>query len=261
MSEQRKIRVVIVDDVPELRAIVRLTLEADLHIEVVGEAATGRAGLQVVEETKPDVVLLDLSMPDMDGLEVIPLIRERVPEARVVVLSGHEAGRVSLEALDQGASRYVNKASGLERISEVVHEVARLEPPFYDERFGVVRSIWELFLDGQVERLLERATADVNWRPFAAGGREFNSRAEVEAFIRQLLSRGRIVDPRAYGVERQGEGLVVRGTLEIRGPDGFSETEVFWAFCFDGGLVSMAAGFDRREEALRRLAACPRRTR
>ncbi|HEX4720080.1 MAG TPA: response regulator transcription factor [Thermoleophilaceae bacterium] len=256
MSTERKIRVVLVDDVPELRLLVRLTLEDDPGIEVVGEAWNGREGVRVVEETSPDLVLLDLSMPDMDGLEAIPLMRERAPLARVVVLSGHEAGRLSLQALGQGASRYVNKASGLATIPKVVHEVARLEPPFTDERFGVVRSAWELFVEGQIDRVLENATADVQWRPYVAPERVLKSREEARAFIDELLARGRIVDPRAYGVEPRREGLVVLGTLEIRGPGGIGETEVFWAFCFQDNLVSMAAGFDSREEALQRLAEC-----
>jgi hypothetical protein len=88
-----------------------------------------------------------------------------------------------------------------------------------------------------------------------AKGREFRSRAEMRAFIEELLARGRVVDPRAYGVEPRGDGLVVLGTLEVRGPDGFSETEVFWAFCFSGEMVTLAAGFERREEALQRLAS------
>ncbi|HEX6712348.1 MAG TPA: response regulator transcription factor [Thermoleophilaceae bacterium] len=254
MSE-RKIRVVLVDDVPELRLLVRLALEEDPGIEVVGEAANGREGVDVVEANDPDVVLLDLSMPDMDGLEAIPLMRRHARNARVVVLSGHEAGRISLEALDQGASRYINKASGLQAIPQVVREVAELEPPFSDERFGVVRSMWELFLDGKVERMLQKSTADIRWRPFVAQGREFRSRDEACAFLKELMSRGRVVDPRAYGVEPRSSGLVVLGTLEIRGPDGLDETQVYWAFCFDGDLVSMAAGFDRREDALRSLAS------
>src|SRR4051794_39169416 len=101
----------LVDDVPELRLLVRLTLEEDPAIDVVGEASNGREAVALAAELAPDLVLLDLSMPDMDGLEAIPLLREASPSARVVVLSGHEAGRVSLEALDQGASRYINKAS------------------------------------------------------------------------------------------------------------------------------------------------------
>jgi hypothetical protein len=173
----------------------------------------------------------------------------------VVVLSGHEAGRVSLEALDQGASRYINKASGLATIPQVVHEVAQIEPPFTDKRFGVVRSMWESFLDGQIDRALQRSTADARWRPYVACGKELQSREEAKSFLNELLERGRVVDPRAYGVEPRPSGLVVVGTLEIRGPDGLDETEVYWAFCFAGDLVSMAAGFDRREDALETLAS------
>ena len=255
MSEERKIRVMLVDDVPELRLLVKVTLEEDPQIDVVAEASNGREGVERAREAKPDLVLLDLSMPDMDGLEAIPLIREAAPTARVVVLSGHEAGRVSLEALDQGASRYINKAAGLASIPRIVHEVAALEPPFSHEGFGVVRSMWELFLDGQIDRMCQKARPDVTWRPYIAKGREFNSRDEARAFIKELLKRGRVVDPRAYGVEPRGRGLVVLGSLEVRGPGGLAETEVFWAFCFSGDLVSLAAGFDRREDALATIAA------
>ncbi len=135
----------------------------------------------------------------------------------------------------------------------VVHEVAKLEPPFSHAGFGVVRSMWESFLAGQIDGMLERAEADATWRPYVARGREFKSREETRAFIRELIVRGQIVDPRAYGVEPRGSGLVVIGTLEVRGPDGLDETEVFWAFCFSGDLVSMAAGFDRHEDAVARI--------
>lgn len=254
MSEAR-IRVLLVDDVPELRLLVRLTLEEDPKIEVVGEASNGREGVEMAQRTNPDLVLLDLSMPDMDGLEAIPLIRAAAPLARVVVLSGHEAGRVSLEALDQGASRYINKAADLQTVAAVVRDVAQIDPPYTSERFGVVRSMWESFLDGQIDRILERASADATWRPYVAPDREIRTRAEARAFLKELLSHGRVVDPRAYGVEPHDGGLVVLGTLEVRGPDGFSETEVYWAFCFSGEAVSLAAGFDSREDAIETIAA------
>ncbi|MEA2494027.1 MAG: hypothetical protein QOJ29_1938 [Thermoleophilaceae bacterium] len=254
MSSHTPIRVVLVDDVPELRLLVRLTLEEDPGIEVVGEASNGREGVDVARETDPDVVLLDLSMPDMDGLEAIPLIRAAAPRARLVVLSGHEAGRVSLEALDQGATRYINKAAGLDQIPRTVHEVAKLEPPFTHESFGVVRTMWEAFLDGQIDRMCENATVDAQWRPYVAPGRELRSRDEAREFILDLIKQGKVIDPRAYGVEPRGPGLVVLGTLEMRGPEGFSETEVFWAFCFSGDMVALAAGFDRREEAIAMVA-------
>lgn len=257
MSEVGRIRVLLVDDVPELRLLVRLTLEEDPEIRVVGEATNGRAGVQMAGEVDPDLVLLDLSMPDMDGLEAIPLIREQAPRARVVVLSGHEAGRVSLQALGQGASRYINKAAGLDGIANIVHEVASLDPPYTHEGFGIVRTMWEEFMDGRIDQMLAHSKADVTWRPYVAKGRELRSRDEAKAFIEDLLRPGRIVDPRAYGVEPRGRGLVVLGTLEMHGPDGFSETPVFWAFCFSGDFVSLAAGYDRRDEAIAAASSCP----
>jgi CheY-like chemotaxis protein len=238
--------------------LVRLTLEEDPAIEVVGEASNGREGVQGVAAAQPDVVLLDLSMPDMDGLEAIPLMRESAPNARLVVLSGHEAGRISLEALDQGATRYVNKSSDLGMIREIVHEVARMDPPFSDERFGVVREMWECFLAGEIESMLRRAISDARWRPFAGGGREFRSHRELREFIADCLAGGRVVDPRAYGVEPRGGGLIVFGTLEIRGSEALSETPVYWAFRFSGELVELAAGYERRDEAAAALAGgCP----
>ncbi len=258
MSADPPIRVFLVDDVAELRMLVRLTLEEDPAIQVVGEAANGRDGVEGVAAAKPDVVLLDLSMPDMDGLEAIPLMRASAPDARLVVLSGHEAGRISLEALDQGATRYVNKSSDLGTIREVVHEVARMSPPFSDERFETVREMWECFLTGQIDKMLEQADSAARWRPFTAGGREFRTHREVREFIADTVAGGRIVDPRAYGVEPRGGGLVVFGTLEIRGADGLSETPVYWAFCFTGSLVRLAAGYDQRDDAIAALAVeCP----
>ena len=251
MNGTEKIRVVLVDDVPELRLLVKLTLEEDPEVEVVGEASNGREGVEVIRDTQPDVVLLDLSMPDMDGLEAIPLMRDASPSTRLVVLSGHEAGRISLEALDQGATRYVNKATGLDAIKSIVREVAAMEPPFTDERFSVVREMWEGFLHGEVDRILEQVAPDARWRPYIAKGREFRSRDECRSFLVELLMHGRVVDPRAYGVEPHGDGLVVLGTLEVRGPEGLSETDLYWAVCFNGPQVAFAAGFDQRDEAVR----------
>jgi DNA-binding NarL/FixJ family response regulator len=260
MTERKKIRVFLVDDVRELRRLVRLTLEEDAEIEVVGEASDGRGGVEGVAETQPDVVLLDLSMPDMDGLEALPLMRERAPNARLVVLSGHEAGRVSLESLDQGATRYLNKASDLEAIRSAVREVARLEPPVTDERIHVVRRMWTAFLNGAIDEMLNEAHPDATWRPHAGAGRELHSQQEVRSFLDELKADGQVVDPRAYGVEPHGNGLIVMGTLEIRGRGGRSETEVYWVFCFRGAKISVAAGFDQRVEALqavRKLCGSP----
>jgi CheY-like chemotaxis protein len=245
----RKVRVFLVDDVFEVRTLVRIALEEDPGIEVVGEATNGREGVDGVGEAQPDVVLLDLSMPDMDGLEAIPLMRERAPNARLVVLSGHEGGRVSLEALDQGATRYLNKAADFEAIPTVVHDVAQIEPPFTDERFSAVHRMFNGYRNGAIDDVLNEAVPDAIWHPYTGGGRELRNEQEARAFWDELRAGGRVGSARAYGVEPRGSGLIVMGTLEIWGPDGFSETLVYWAFCFRGPKVALAAGFDRHEQA------------
>jgi len=244
------ISVFLVDDVKELRVLLRLVLEEDAAIKVVGEASDGREGVEGVARAQPDVVLLDLSMPDMDGLEAIPLIRERAPDARIVVLSGHEAGRVSLEALQQGATRFLNKASELDVIRGAVREVARLEQPFAGERFAIVHRMWTQYVNGDLDGLVGEADPDAVW--LRCDGTELTS-AELRAVLDEQRASGRQGQPRAYGVEPHGGGLIVTGTVMVHGPDGASEPEVHWVFCFRGARIALAASFDRREEALRTI--------
>jgi DNA-binding NarL/FixJ family response regulator len=251
VSEDR-IRVYLVDDVRELRRLVRLVLEEDPAIEVVGEAGDGRQGVEGVGEAQPDVVLLDLSMPDMDGLEAIPLMRERAPDARIVVLSGHEAGRVSLEALQQGATRYVNKASDLEAIRAAVRDAAALERPYTDDRFGIVHRMWTRFLSGDVDGVVREVEPDaVLVTP--CDGPEMRSATELRDFLEELRNSGRVVDPRAYAVEPYRGGLIVIGTVAVRGAGPMDETELHFAFCFRGTKVALAAALAGREEAQRTI--------
>jgi DNA-binding NarL/FixJ family response regulator len=115
-TEERPISVFLVDDVPELRELIRFGIEDDPDFEVVGEAGDGRSALEGIAEMKPAAVLLDLSMPDMDGLEAILEIRSRVPEIAIVVLSGFSAERMGNSALERGADGYVEKGTPIEEL-------------------------------------------------------------------------------------------------------------------------------------------------
>jgi DNA-binding NarL/FixJ family response regulator len=115
----RKISVFLVDDVPELRELIRLGIEDDPEFEVVGEAGDGRTALDGISETRPAAVLLDLSMPDMDGLEAIPEIRSLQPEIAIVVLSGFSADRMAAHATERGADGYVEKGTPVTELREV----------------------------------------------------------------------------------------------------------------------------------------------
>jgi DNA-binding NarL/FixJ family response regulator len=118
------ISVVVCDDVPELRQLARAVLEEGGEMEVVGEAADGRQAIEVVERHQPDVVVLDLSMPELDGLEAIPLIHQVAPEAEIVIFSGFEEGKVAEVALRLKASRYVRKGAPLEELRTAVKDLA-----------------------------------------------------------------------------------------------------------------------------------------
>ena len=115
-TEERPISVFLVDDVPELRELIRFGIEDDPAFEVVGEAGDGRSALEGIAEKRPTAVLLDLSMPDMDGLAAIPEIRSRVPEIAIVILSGFSADRMSESALKRGADGYVEKGTPIEEL-------------------------------------------------------------------------------------------------------------------------------------------------
>ena len=117
------ISVVVCDDVPELRALARAVLEEGGETQVVGEAADGREALEVIERLQPDVVVLDLSMPELDGLEAIPLIHQVAPNAEICVFSGFEEGKVAEVALRLKASRYVRKGAPLEDLRSAVQEL------------------------------------------------------------------------------------------------------------------------------------------
>jgi DNA-binding NarL/FixJ family response regulator len=118
------IRIFLCDDVPELRALLRYGLEEDAELQVVGEAGDAQAGISAVAELLPDVVLLDLSMPGMDGLEAIPRLLEVSPDSEIVVFSGFASERMREPALELGAARYIEKGEPLDSVRTTVREVA-----------------------------------------------------------------------------------------------------------------------------------------
>jgi DNA-binding NarL/FixJ family response regulator len=121
----RPVRVFLCDDVPEFRALLRLVLEGDGGLTVVGEAGDGEACVNGVRETDADVVLLDLSMPGRDGLEAIPMLRSAAPNCAIVVLSGFDADRLGPQVIGAGACSYVEKGDSFDTICRAVREAAR----------------------------------------------------------------------------------------------------------------------------------------
>ncbi len=113
-------RVLLVDDSEDLRMLLRLKLESWDDYEVVAEAPDGEAGVQLAEEHQPDLVMLDLAMPKMDGLQALPLIRERVEGVRVIVLSGFEQGVMESRVRAAGADGYLEKGVPMEELARTL---------------------------------------------------------------------------------------------------------------------------------------------
>jgi DNA-binding NarL/FixJ family response regulator len=110
-SSGGKIRVLIVDDHAVLRQALRLLLEVHPEIEVVGDAANGREAMDAAEKLLPDVILMDMVMPGLNGLEATRQIRRRLPKTKVLILTGYMEDEQIVSALRAGASGYVVKKS------------------------------------------------------------------------------------------------------------------------------------------------------
>ena len=106
-----KIRVALADDHHLIRSGLKLLLGSDDSLEIVGEASDGAAALQLTEALQPDILVLDLSMPGMDGMECLREIKRRGLATRVIVLTMYEDENYILEAMMAGASGYVQKSS------------------------------------------------------------------------------------------------------------------------------------------------------
>ena len=117
-SPTRRLRAVIIDDTPDLRELLGLAMRRRKVFEVVGEAGDGARGIEVVRSTRPDVVVLDLAMPVMDGLEALPALKQLVPDAVILVLSGFGADALTEQALAGGAADYIQKGVPLFDIVE-----------------------------------------------------------------------------------------------------------------------------------------------
>ena len=102
-------RVLLVDDNPDLRYLTRLVLESD-SCEIVGEGSNGLEALSAAEDLEPDVVVIDLRMPVMDGVEATKLLRERFPELRIIVMTGSDDPDMSREIDAAGADLAIDKS-------------------------------------------------------------------------------------------------------------------------------------------------------
>src|SRR4029079_1258351 len=120
------VTVLVIDDTPEIRLLLAKWIERLDGFTLVADAGDGRSGVEAVRTYQPAIVLLDLAMPVMDGLEALPLIQDASPASKVIVLSGFEASSMGRLATNRGAAAYVQKGAPLAEIGQVLADVAQL---------------------------------------------------------------------------------------------------------------------------------------
>lgn len=115
------VRVLIVEDNEDVRVIVRGLLGSNGRFAVAGEATDVSEALECARNTRPDVILLDARLPGLDGITALPLLREGIPSARIVVLSGHDELRHS--AMSGGAVAFLEKSAALPDLPETLIQI------------------------------------------------------------------------------------------------------------------------------------------
>jgi DNA-binding NarL/FixJ family response regulator len=134
-QQQEPIRVIIVDDSPEIREVLRLALDRQDDFAVVAEATDGQEAIAVVAAEQPHVVLLDISMPVVDGLQALPQIRRESPGTIVIMLTGISETAGAVSAVELGAHGYIRKGGSMADFLAQVREVLE----FQFERRGDAR--------------------------------------------------------------------------------------------------------------------------
>lgn len=126
MPAQEKIRVLIVDDVPETRENIRRLLQFDTKIEVAGTARSGKEAIDYAQELKPDVVIMDINMPDMDGIAATETIRRKVPYIQIVILSVQSDQNYMRRAMLAGARDFLAKPPSIDELTAAIHRAGSL---------------------------------------------------------------------------------------------------------------------------------------
>ena len=184
-----EITTLIVDDHEVVREGLRLSLSRAPHIRVVGEAADGASAVEMAERRKPDVVIMDVRMPGMDGLEATKLLTEKVPDSKVLIFTAYSERSLLSRGLESGAKGYILKEAPHETLVRAIERVAAgdtfidpaLMPAFLSgrERDEMLtpreREILQLLADGM-------SNAD-------AAKRLFISQETVKSHVRHILAK------------------------------------------------------------------------
>ena len=200
------IRILLVDDHAVVRAGLRMLLGADPELQIVGEAENGAQALRLTDEVAPDVVLMDISMPDMNGIEATRKIKEQAPNVTVLALTMHEDDQYFFEMLAAGASGYVPKRAAPNDLISAIHAV-------HNGGVFLFPSVARVLVQDYVQRAARAGAAGHSFDVLTERERE------VLSLIAQGLSNQEIADQlviSAKTVNRHRENIMAKLNLHSR---------------------------------------------
>lgn len=185
------IRVLIVDDHPVVRNGLRGAFAAEPDIHVAGEAANGREALEWLARHPADVVLMDLRMPELDGLQAITALQQRTPAVRVLVLTTFDSETDVLPAIEAGATGYLLKDAPPEELLRAVRAAHRgeavLSPSVAGQLMGQVRRPGGLALSNREREVLQLVATGASNRE--AANRLFISEASIKTHLQHIYDK------------------------------------------------------------------------
>ena len=205
-----KIRVLLIDDHHLVRKGIRLLLEDTEDIEIVGEASNGREGLEKMQELQPDIAFVDISMPEMNGIEMVIKAKKYAPLVKSLILSMHNSEEYILQSLDAGAYGYVLKDSTQDDMLRAIREVYKGERFFNSAVVNLIIDAY-LNLNRQVQQRSNKKKTNLSDREKEIIGLLIDGLNSKEVAEKLDLSVRTVDNHRANIMKR----LQVRNTAEL----------------------------------------------
>lgn len=162
------IKLLIADDQQLIRDSLKIVLETKDSIEVVGAVANGVEVIRAIRENKPDVILMDIRMPEMDGVQCTQIIKENYPEIKIIILTTFDDDEYIFSALKYGASGYLLKGISMDSLVEAIHKVysgnAMINGDIATKVLGMFSKMAQNDISIHVEESVEKEITDSEWK-------------------------------------------------------------------------------------------------
>ncbi len=225
----KRTRILIADDHSVVRSGIRMVLQSSPEFSVVAEAENGQDAVELAAKHKPDVVVMDISMPVMNGIEATGLMKQHDPELKVIILTVHADEEYVFQILRAGASGYVLKSAGKKEI------FAAIRSAIAGDRF-FSPGISNLIIEGFINRARDQAPTEATVGKASSKQQLTNREIEVLTYIAQGLTNRKIADTLFLSVR-----TVNTHRTNLMQKLGIHDTASLVRYAIEAGLVKLSA--------------------